>query len=288
MRVLRPITLLLTLLTAVVWAAGTRYVAVGERNNPPLEFLDVDGKPSGFSVEMFQRAAEHAGIDCEIRLMEPEAALDAVLSGRAHFLLGMVHVPDGMGTPQGKRPEEDWLRRYCQAQEALVFAKARKILNVCFVCRADHEAETLDDLALKLARPTLRILVKRGDVVGNYFRAVFGERFHYQEVHDTLTGMLMVQLGDADAFVIGSLRVHYYLEKLKNLQKVDLVVHAIDEMPLLERCMASLPAYQAQLDALEASQQDLMLDGTALTLERKWLSARQSMEQSRWRRRLGG
>ncbi len=285
LRSLLPILLIL-LLTAAAGAAAPRYIAVGERNNPPLEFLDVEGKPSGFSVEMFKLAAEHAGIDCEVRLMEPEAALDAVLSGRAHFLIGMVHLPDGTGSQQGKRPASEWLGNYCQAQEALAFAKARKILNTCFVCRADHEVETLDDLSAKLGRPALRILVKRGDVVGNYFRAKFGDRFHYQEVHDTLAGMLMVQLGDADAFVIGSLRVYYYLEQLQNLQRVNLAVHSIDGLPVLERCMASLPAYQKQLDALETSQQELVMDGTALKMERKWLGAREVLEHGRWRRRL--
>ena len=52
-------------------AIGTRVVVVGgDHNYPPYEFLDKDGRPAGFCVDMTRAIAEVMGMSVDIRLGE--------------------------------------------------------------------------------------------------------------------------------------------------------------------------------------------------------------------------
>ncbi len=61
----------------------------GDRDYPPYEFLDSDGKPAGYNVDLTRAVAEVMGLRVEIRLggwPEMRRALD---EGRADALQGM-------------------------------------------------------------------------------------------------------------------------------------------------------------------------------------------------------
>jgi len=48
--------------------SGRRLVIGGDRNFPPFEFLDEDGHPAGFNVDLTRAIAREVGLDLEIRL----------------------------------------------------------------------------------------------------------------------------------------------------------------------------------------------------------------------------
>ena len=52
--------------------ASDKYIAAGYYNNYPYEYLNSEGKPSGFVVELFTEIAQKAGINSELLLVPPE------------------------------------------------------------------------------------------------------------------------------------------------------------------------------------------------------------------------
>ncbi|MBO7109011.1 MAG: transporter substrate-binding domain-containing protein, partial [Prevotella sp.] len=65
----------------------------------PYVFLDDDGKPTGYNVDLLKMIFEQLGIPFEIRLKPTSNALDDLFSGRADLMMGMVasfHDHDGV------------------------------------------------------------------------------------------------------------------------------------------------------------------------------------------------
>jgi two-component system NtrC family sensor kinase len=66
-------------------------VVGGDHDYPPYEFLDPDGKPSGFNVDLTRAIAEVLGMKVEIRLGEWNDIRDALLRGEIDAVQGVVH-----------------------------------------------------------------------------------------------------------------------------------------------------------------------------------------------------
>ena len=61
----------------------------GDSQYPPYEFLDENGKPSGFTVELTQALAEVMGMDIEIRLGPWEEIIEAFKQGEVDVMQGI-------------------------------------------------------------------------------------------------------------------------------------------------------------------------------------------------------
>ena len=59
------------------------YVYVGDYNYPPYEFLDQEGRPSGFNIEMMRAIADEAGIELRFHLGPWPHVLKALAAGEA-------------------------------------------------------------------------------------------------------------------------------------------------------------------------------------------------------------
>jgi polar amino acid transport system substrate-binding protein len=66
-------------------------VVGGDHDYPPYEFLDKDGHPSGFNVDLTRAIADVLGIRVEIRLGDWNGMRDALLRGEIDVLQGAVH-----------------------------------------------------------------------------------------------------------------------------------------------------------------------------------------------------
>jgi len=64
------------------------FIAAGYYNNYPYEYLNSDGKPSGFSVEIFKLIIEKAGIDTELLLLPPERMAEIIIKGEPDIIIG--------------------------------------------------------------------------------------------------------------------------------------------------------------------------------------------------------
>ncbi len=90
MRTLRAVGLL-TALVASAAAAGAqpparpRLVYAGNADFPPYEYVDADGQPAGFNIELIRKVAATAGVDVSFRMGSWGAAPAELEAGRADF-----------------------------------------------------------------------------------------------------------------------------------------------------------------------------------------------------------
>lgn len=70
--------------------ASIKYIASGYYNNYPYEYLNNEGKPSGFVVELFTVIAEKAGINSELLLLPPERMARIIEKGETDIIVGGV------------------------------------------------------------------------------------------------------------------------------------------------------------------------------------------------------
>jgi polar amino acid transport system substrate-binding protein len=100
--------LLLFLLASLLWPLAATAVektssnaAViivgGDRDYPPYEFIDKDGRPSGYNVELTRAIAEVMGMKVEIRLGAWSEMREALQSGKVDVLQGMSYSEERTG-----------------------------------------------------------------------------------------------------------------------------------------------------------------------------------------------
>ncbi len=68
---------------------GTPVIVGGDRDYPPYEFLDMDGRPSGYNVDLTRAIAEVMGMKVEFRLGTWSEMRKALMDGRVDILQGM-------------------------------------------------------------------------------------------------------------------------------------------------------------------------------------------------------
>ena len=68
-----------------------RILVGGDANYPPFEFLDKNGVPAGFNVEITRAIAEEMGIDVEIRLQPWTKTLEDLKKSKIDILQGMYY-----------------------------------------------------------------------------------------------------------------------------------------------------------------------------------------------------
>ncbi|WP_020676976.1 transporter substrate-binding domain-containing protein [Geopsychrobacter electrodiphilus] len=97
-------------------AADRTIVVGGDRNYPPYEFLDADGQPAGFNVELTRAIAEVMGMDLEIRLGPWGEMRQGLASGKIDILQGMAWTRErtrevDFSTPHAKVHQSIWIRK---------------------------------------------------------------------------------------------------------------------------------------------------------------------------------
>jgi polar amino acid transport system substrate-binding protein len=76
----------------------TRTITVGgDRDYPPYEFIDKDGRPSGYNVELTKAIAEVMGMKVEFRLAAWSEMRSALQNGRIDALQGMSYSEERLG-----------------------------------------------------------------------------------------------------------------------------------------------------------------------------------------------
>ncbi len=70
--------------------ASPGITVVGSYNNFPYEYLNNNGTVAGFTVELFQKIAESAGIEYTLLLLPPERVADIISIGEADIIIGGV------------------------------------------------------------------------------------------------------------------------------------------------------------------------------------------------------
>lgn len=73
--------------------AHRRIIVGGDHNYPPYEFLDENGRPTGFNVELTRAIAREVGLDIEIRLGPWAQIRRALARGEIDVIQGMLYSP---------------------------------------------------------------------------------------------------------------------------------------------------------------------------------------------------
>ena len=111
-------------------------------NYPPYSFLDSEGNPAGFNVELVRAVAASMGYEVEIRLDEWSRTREALEAGEIDVISGMFHSPE---------------------REAIYsFSAPHTITNGDVFTRQGTRVATLEDLENKT------VVVQRGDIVGEF------------------------------------------------------------------------------------------------------------------------
>ena len=70
----------------IVCLPETGLVYVGDNSTPPHEFIDEQGQPSGFTVDLIRALSRELGVTIDIKLMTRANAIAAIESGKAQLI----------------------------------------------------------------------------------------------------------------------------------------------------------------------------------------------------------
>lgn len=189
------LALALTLITvgyaapeAQVPATDKPHIVVGgDHDWPPYAFLDEQGKPSGFVVELFQAVAETVGIEAEIQLGPWSKIKDALEGQKIDAVIGMFYAP--------------------QQAHLVEFSQPYTIIHHGIFARKGALAvQSLDDLKGK------HIIVQRD----SYLYGIALAAGHYLVVVDTLPeAFRLLAEGQHDYLLSPETQGFYLIDKLK-------------------------------------------------------------------------
>ena len=130
---------------AVALAASDKAVIVvgGDHNYPPYEFLDKEGRPTGFNVELTRAIAEVMGLEVEIRLGRWDTVRRSLEDGEVDIVQGMIQ-------SEGR-------------SRSLEFSPSHSIINQSvFARRGTPPVRDFSDLSGK------EVLVQKGGMMHDY------------------------------------------------------------------------------------------------------------------------
>ncbi len=159
----------------------------GDHNYPPYEFLDTDGLPSGFNVELSRAVAEVMGMEVEIRL----GPWDRM---RYELSVGQVDLLQGMAVTRERRDEVDFSTPHAKVHQSIWVRTGSKI-------------NSLRDLVNK------QVIVMRGSVMHDYMlrRPELGARLLLVETLEN--ALYRLAAGEADAALVAKLPGQYLLQR---------------------------------------------------------------------------
>ncbi|MFG1495972.1 transporter substrate-binding domain-containing protein [Saccharospirillum sp. HFRX-1] len=148
----------------------------GDDSFPPYEFVDDDGKVTGYNVDMTRAIAEVMGLDIEITLSSWSSMRSALDNGEMDVLQGMIASPE-------------------RAKD-YSFSPPSVIVNFSFFARSDDpEPNSLVDIRGKT------VVVQREDIMHDYLRErdlgvrIVPVRTHYDALRQIAAGRFDYALG---------------------------------------------------------------------------------------------
>jgi polar amino acid transport system substrate-binding protein len=159
----------------------------GDHNYPPYEFLDEDGRPTGFNVELSRAIAEVMGLDISI-LLGPWGEMRQGLAD------GRIDILQGMAWSKPRTREVDYSSPHAMVHQSIWTLKGSDIGR-------------LEDLQAK------RVIVMRGAIMHDYM-------LQRPELHATLEpvetlehALRLLSGGEYDAALVAKLPGEYLIQK---------------------------------------------------------------------------
>ena len=166
----------------------------GDENYPPYEFLDEEGQPAGFNVDLTLAIASELGIEVEIQLGPWNAVYQELKKGQIDMVQGLFY-----------SPERD---------ASLSFSQPHSVVDHVLVIRRDGFVPE-DPARLK----DLTLLVMEGDITHEFLMQEFPQTRLVLTTSQE-EALTRLSLGEADAAMTARIPAYYWIEKndFKNLR----------------------------------------------------------------------
>lgn len=172
----------------------------GDRDYPPYEFLDRDGQPAGFNVELTRAIAEVMGMKVDFRLGAWEKKRKALETGEIDLLQGL---------------------SYSEERNRIFdFAPPHSIVHhSIFARKGSRPVTSLQELEGKT------VALHKGGFMHEHIRTK-GYRINLETTETPADALRMLAAGTVDAAIVASLPGNYLLKEL-SLTNVDPVAKSI-------------------------------------------------------------
>jgi ABC-type amino acid transport substrate-binding protein/nitrogen-specific signal transduction histidine kinase len=223
--------------------ARSRIIVGGDNDYPPYEFLDKNGQPAGYNVDLTRAIAAQAGLDIEIRLGTWDEIRRGLSDGSINAVQGMFYS--------------------AERDKVYGFTPAHAVVNHVIAGRSGSPIpETLEQLKGK------SVVVMKGDVMDDLATAA-GLGGGLVRVATQEIALQLVAQGKYDVALVAKIPALYFIknDKLSNIR--------LSGAPLLaaEYCYA-VPSANGVLQAqLSQGLAAVIASGEYRRIEEKWLGA---------------
>ncbi|MBF0468999.1 MAG: transporter substrate-binding domain-containing protein [Desulfamplus sp.] len=162
--------------------------AAGDHNYPPYEFLDPNGQPTGFNVDIFRAVCEAMGISYEINLGPWDHVRQKLENGEVDVITGMYF-----------SPERD---------KKVDFSTPHIIVSHALFVRKDSGINLLEDLSGK------EVIVQRGDIMDDFLQSQ-ARSLTIIRVTDQEDALHLLSEGKHECALLSKLQGLYLIHKYK-------------------------------------------------------------------------
>lgn len=194
------------LLSSSGWAEEgerVRLQARGDHNLPPYEFLDAQGEPSGFSIDVLRAVADLVDLDLEIRLGPWSQVRDDLENGRIDIITSMI--------------------TSVEREHRVDFSTPFLIVNYAAFTREGSSVQSMEELRGK------ELIVQRGDIMHDYVVAN-NLTATIIPVETQIEALRLLASGKHDAALTSKLQGLYLIHKFKlsNVEIAEPFLHPQD------------------------------------------------------------
>lgn len=168
----------------------------GDWNYPPYEFIDENGNPTGFNIDLFDAIAEVTGLHYKLELKPWNEVRSNLENGTCDVITGMY---------------------YSEAREKTVdFSVPHTLVSHVIFVQKNARFTHLQDLR------NARIAIQKHDIMHDELIEM-ALTANIMTVEDQEQALLALSKGSCDAAIVSNLQAHYFirLHKLKNLRILD-------------------------------------------------------------------
>lgn len=224
-------------------ASRSRILVGGDHNYPPFEFLDENGEPAGYNVELTRAIARQLGLEVSFRLGPWGEIREALERGEIDVVQGVFYSPE---------------------REAVFdYSPAHTVINHAIVVRSGTAMPaSLADLAGQ------SILVMRGDIMHDVAIGL-GYADQLVSVATQEEALRLLAAGRHDCALVAKIPALYWIERKgwSNLQVSDNPVRSP------EYCYATLPHNQQLIALFSEGLANVRATGEYRQIYGKWLGS---------------
>lgn len=232
--------LLLIPLPALGAAEESRVLLVrGDQNYPPYEYIDENGQPAGWNIDLIKAVAEAEGLNISIRLGPWDEVRYGLETGQVDILAGMYYSPE--------------------RARMVNFSSPHMVVSHAIFTRKGSAIRSPDDLKGKT------ILVQRGDIMHDFIRNL-GVAEKIVPVENQEDALILLSKGQYDCALVAKLQGIAVIDRL-GLTNIEPVGPPIEPR---DYCFAVSPANAHLLPAINEGLAIVKTSGKYQDLYRKW------------------